>query len=57
MSESLPDYMIPAHFVELEELPLNTSGKIDRKALPEPDGLGIESGVDFVAPKTDRNTL
>ncbi len=32
----LPDYMVPSFFIPMEKLPLNSSGKIDRKALPEP---------------------
>jgi hypothetical protein len=34
ISARLPDYMIPAHFVLLEQLPLNPNGKVDYKALP-----------------------
>jgi len=37
LSSLLPDYMIPAFFTELDKMPLNTSGKIDRKAFPEPE--------------------
>ncbi|HLP57818.1 MAG TPA: amino acid adenylation domain-containing protein [Candidatus Deferrimicrobium sp.] len=42
LEESLPHYMIPEHIIELNNLPLNRSGKIDRKALPAP-GLLTQS--------------
>ncbi|MEO1429998.1 MAG: amino acid adenylation domain-containing protein [Cyanobacteria bacterium J06633_8] len=37
LQEKLPDYMIPAIFMMLEEMPLTPNGKINRRALPEPD--------------------
>jgi amino acid adenylation domain-containing protein len=50
LSASLPDYMIPTHFVQVEKIPLNPSGKVDRKALPEP---GIKPGETYAAPRDE----
>jgi amino acid adenylation domain-containing protein len=49
LGQYLPDYMVPAHFIRVSEMPLTIHGKIDIRALPEP-ALNIYS--DYVAPAT-----
>ncbi len=52
LSKELPEYMIPAYFIKLNTLPLTANGKVDRKALPEPDG-SIARGAEYVAPSNE----
>jgi tyrocidine synthetase-3 len=50
LAKALPEYMIPSSFIRLESMPLNPNGKIDHKALPEPE---IEVGDDYTPPRTE----
>ncbi|NIM14873.1 MAG: amino acid adenylation domain-containing protein [Candidatus Aminicenantes bacterium] len=50
LSGKLPDYMIPANIVLLEQIPLNPNGKVDIKALPEPE---VTSLKEYIPPRND----
>ena len=51
LQRHLPDYMIPATFVRLESLPLTNNGKVDRAALPEPNGNALPEEA-YIAPRS-----
>ncbi|MFF9352045.1 amino acid adenylation domain-containing protein [Streptomyces sp. NPDC014734] len=50
LRQRVPAFLVPSAWVGLDELPLNANGKLDRAALPAPDGVG--TGGEVVAPRT-----
>ncbi|WP_146169920.1 non-ribosomal peptide synthetase, partial [Kordia periserrulae] len=47
LTEALPEYMVPTHYMALEELPLTINGKVDKKRLPAIETGSLEGDSDF----------
>lgn len=53
LAKELPDYMVPSYVMRLENLPLTSNAKVDRKALPIPTNECMESANGFVGPQSE----
>jgi len=53
LEQSLPDYMIPVRFMTIPTMPLNSSGKADRKALTKLVGVDVASGTVYETPDSE----
>jgi aryl carrier-like protein len=57
LADYLPSYMVPAYFVRIDAIPLNASGKINRKQLPAPGELAPTEIATFIAPGNEREVV
>ena len=55
MQEKLPEYMVPNVLMQLDEMPMTTNGKVNRKALPEPDLQ--EQRAEYIPPVTETEKI
>ena len=57
LADRLPSYLLPNYYLQLDHLPLTTSGKVDRKMLPSPEQQEVVSEIAYRAPRTKAESL
>ncbi|HLP58100.1 MAG TPA: amino acid adenylation domain-containing protein, partial [Candidatus Deferrimicrobium sp.] len=56
LARQLPDYMVPAHFFQIEKIPITANGKVDKRELKK-IGENLDAGVDYTPPTTEIEKL
>ncbi len=53
LTQKLPNYMIPSYFIDIDSIPLNSNGKIDKKLLPKPNVCDFLNFDSYIAPRNE----